>query len=145
MKDFSLNFGPIIAFVLPGLAVVWGLSLHSTTINGWISQTAATATLGGFLAAILLALGLGMVLNGIRSLTLGTILWTPDHLDWKALTESEATHKAMVLVVENCWHYHLFYGNMFFGLPAALGLYLWSIQWQFTQQEVITFGDCTGV
>lgn len=123
MKDFSLNFGPVIAFILPGFVVLWGLSHHFATVASWIAPAGSASSISGFLLAILCALGLGLVINGVRSLTLGKLLPAPKDINWKGLTANESTHKAMVLVVENCWHYHLFYGNVFFAFPAALALY----------------------
>ena len=109
MKDFSLDFGPVIAFILPGLVLLLGVSQHSITVSSWIGLTGSTSSVSGVLLAILCALGLGMITTGLRGVTLGKLLTSPDSINWRALTRNEATHKAMSLVISNCWHYHCDY------------------------------------
>ncbi|HQX53020.1 MAG TPA: hypothetical protein PLR25_24075, partial [Planctomycetaceae bacterium] len=40
MRDVTTsNFGLLIAFVLPGFILLWGIAPYSTTISGWLGQT----------------------------------------------------------------------------------------------------------
>jgi hypothetical protein len=48
----SGNFGLLIAYVLPGITAVWGLSYVSETVEGWLAKAPESApTVGGVLYA----------------------------------------------------------------------------------------------
>jgi hypothetical protein len=61
------NFGLLIAYVLPGMTAIWGLSYVSETVQGWLgSSTEAVPTIGGFLYVTLAAVGAGLVASTVR-------------------------------------------------------------------------------
>jgi hypothetical protein len=48
----NANFGPLVAYLVPGATVLAGLAPFSPTLRGWLAADPVTApTLGGFLAA----------------------------------------------------------------------------------------------
>ena len=73
MGDLSgRGFGLLIAFVIPGFAVLWALQSYSPVVQTWLEQgrVADTApSIGGFLYATLASIGVGITLSGARWLT----------------------------------------------------------------------------
>lgn len=59
------NFGLLIAYILPGFIVLWGLSHFSTTIAGWLGATADGPTVGGFLYVTLASVGAGLAVGSV--------------------------------------------------------------------------------
>ena len=75
MKDVtSNNFGLLIAYVLPGFVVLWGMASHSSTISGWLGQATSSApTVGGFLYVTLASVGLGQLVSTLRWLLIDSL------------------------------------------------------------------------
>ena len=68
VKDVTTNnFGLLIAFVLPGFVLLWGMAPYSSTISEWLGQATSNApTVGGFLYVTLASVGLGVAQHGRR-------------------------------------------------------------------------------
>ena len=65
------NFGLLIAYVIPGFAVVLALSTRYPTLAQWLAASTTDApSVGGFLYATLASITAGMLLNLIRWLLL---------------------------------------------------------------------------
>jgi hypothetical protein len=74
MKDVSNgNFGLLIAFLLPGFVVLWGVSYFSATVRFWLSGTGATPTVGGFLYVTLASVAAGVTVSTVRWLVIDTL------------------------------------------------------------------------
>ena len=55
------NFGPLIAYLVPGATVLAGVSPFSPTLQGWLAATPVAApSIGGFLYATVASLAVGM-------------------------------------------------------------------------------------
>ena len=78
MKQVSSgNFGLLIAFVLPGFIVLWGVSYFSATVRLWLSGAGTTPTVGGFLFVTLASVAAGVTVSTVRWLVIDTIHhWT---------------------------------------------------------------------
>ncbi len=78
MKEVSSgNFGLLIAFVLPGFIVLWGLSYFSATVRLWLSVAGSTPTVGGFMFGTLASVAAGVTVSTVRWLVIDTIhRWT---------------------------------------------------------------------
>ena len=69
------NFGLLIAFVIPGSLLLWGLEPYSETIQAWLAQSAAEpATVAGFLYVTVVSVGLGQVVSTLRWLIIDRVL-----------------------------------------------------------------------
>lgn len=68
MRDVTNNnFGLLIAYVLPGLTVLWGASHFSPTLRSWLaSNPTDSPTVGGFLYVTLGSVAAGMMVSTIR-------------------------------------------------------------------------------
>src|SRR5690349_19527950 len=63
----NANFGPLIAYLVPGATALWGLSQFSPSIHAWFAATPAdAATIGGFLYLTIASLAVGMTVTAIR-------------------------------------------------------------------------------
>jgi hypothetical protein len=121
------NFGLLIAYVLPGFVVLWGLSFVSPTVNAWLLGAGATGpTVGGFLYVFLASVGCGMSASVVRWALLDTLhhrtgLRAP-YLDFSRLHERL---EGFERIVADHYQYYQFYSNT---LVALLGAYpLWRL------------------
>src|SRR5216684_3071408 len=78
MKEVSSgNFGLLIAFILPGFIVLWGLSYSSATVRLWLSVAGGTPTIGGFMFGTLASVAAGVTVSTVRWLVIDKIHhWT---------------------------------------------------------------------
>jgi hypothetical protein len=78
MKDISSgNFGILIAFVLPGFIVLWGVSYFSATVRLWLSGADTTPTIAGFMFGTLASVAAGVTVSTVRWLVIDKIHhWT---------------------------------------------------------------------
>ena len=69
------NFGPLVAYLLPGATVLLGASPFSPTLQSWFAMAPADApTIGGFLYLTVASLAVGMTISAIRWALVDT-LW----------------------------------------------------------------------
>ena len=61
----NANFGPLIAYLVPGATVLLGLSPFSPTLRAWLAATPADSppTIGGFLYLTVASLAVGMTVS----------------------------------------------------------------------------------
>src|SRR5947209_7139215 len=72
------NFGPLIAYLVPGATVLLGASPFSPTLRAWLATGPADApTIGGFLYLTVAALAAGMTVSAVRWAVVDTLhRWT---------------------------------------------------------------------
>ncbi|MEZ6128982.1 MAG: hypothetical protein R3C59_09885 [Planctomycetaceae bacterium] len=75
VKDVTTsNFGLLIAFVLPGFVLLWGIAPYSQTVTNWLAHTNSDApTVGGFLYVTLASVGLGQLVSTLRWLLIDSL------------------------------------------------------------------------
>jgi hypothetical protein len=128
-KDASLNnFGLLIAYLIPGFALLWGLRPLVPGIDLLLgSPLAAAPTVGGFLYATLAAVGAGMVVSTARWLVIDSIHHAtglrPPQWDFARLGERAA---AFDLVVEHYYRYYQFHANTCVSLLVILAVRWWA-------------------
>jgi hypothetical protein len=120
------NFGLLIAFVLPGLVVLWGVSFVSPTVASWLSATPSGApTVAGFLFVTLASVGAGLVASAVRWAVIDKIHHAtgvqPPPWDFGRLDERLPIFLA---IVENHYRFYQFYANMFVAVAFTYRLYL---------------------
>jgi hypothetical protein len=123
MKEVtSSNFGLLIAFVLPGFIVLWGLSYFSATVRLWLSGEGTTPTVGGFMFVTLASVAAGVTVSTVRWLVIDTIhRWTglpQPPWDFSRLHDSVGAYNVL-----NDIHYK-FYQSHANGLIAVVFLYM---------------------
>src|SRR5271154_3653500 len=61
------NFGPLVAYLVPGATVLLGASQFSPILRAWLASTPTDApTIGGFLYLTVASLGVGMTVSAVR-------------------------------------------------------------------------------
>lgn len=114
LKEESVfDFGLIIAYLLPGGLVLWGLGQIVPAVQAWLNAaTIDTTTVGGFFFVALASLGGGLLASLIRWFVIDRLHhWTglrPPHLDFAKLAERTA---AFALLIEVHYKYYQFYAN----------------------------------
>lgn len=110
-SDTTRHFGLLIAYILPGFTLLWGISYLSDTVQTWLSG-AASPTVGGVVYTTAASITLGMILNAFRwllvdSLHHATGLRRPAWDD--RLLESRLN--AFTRLVQDHFQFHQFYAN----------------------------------
>jgi len=63
----NANFGPLIAYLVPGATALWGLSRFSPAMAAWFAATPDNApTISGFLYLTVASLTVGMTITAVR-------------------------------------------------------------------------------
>lgn len=75
MRDVTTsNFGIAIAYLIPGLVALYGVSLYSDNVAGWLRTAPPDSpTIGGFLYVTLGSLSAGMIVSAVRWAIIDTI------------------------------------------------------------------------
>jgi len=119
------NFGPLIAYLVPGATVLVGFSEFMPVLRTWFATEPANApTIGGFLYLTLASLAVGMVLNAVRWVVVDTLhrrtgLKVPP-LDFSRLGRNV---DGLNLLIEIHYQHYQFYGNMLIASAVAYGCY----------------------
>lgn len=119
------NFGLLIAYLIPGFVALWGVSVVSPPVSGWLAgPSPAGPTIGGFLFVTLASLAAGMTASAIRWVLLDTLhhatgLKRPSFND--VLLDRKLT--AFDYLVQNHYRYYQFYGNTLVAILFAYPLY----------------------
>jgi len=121
-KTPSLNdFGLVIAYLIPGLAGLWGASYVAPEVRPWFGTAGTGASVGGVLLLTLAAVAAGMVASTVRWLLLDPLLRRtgvrrPER-DFSRLT---AHAGAFELLIDAHYRYYQHYGNMAVALAWVL-------------------------
>lgn len=112
------TFGPLVAYLIPGVTILAGLSYHSVRLRLWFG--AYEPTIGGFLYLTLAAIAAGMTVSAIRWAVVDTLhaktgLKLPP-LDFARLGENV---NAFTLLIEIHYRHYQFYANMLVATAIA--------------------------
>jgi len=112
VKDVtSTNFGLLIAYVLPGVTALWGVSYFSPNVRAWFGSTPCVSpTVGGFLYVTLAAVAAGVTVSTVRWM----VVDTTHHLtgiprprwDFRRFDEKVAAYEMLGEVHYRYYQYH---------------------------------------
>jgi hypothetical protein len=112
VKDVTTNnFGLLIAFVLPGFVLLWGMAPYSSTVREWLGQaTSNTPTVGGFLYITMASVGVGQLVSTLRwllidSLHHGTGVDKPN-IDFSRLKDSVEAFDRLIEIHYRYYQWH---------------------------------------
>ena len=117
----NANFGPLIAYLVPGATALWGFSLFSPTLAGWFAATPENApTISGFLYLTVTSLTIGMTITAVRWAIVDQLHaltgLPPPKLDFSGLASRV---DAFSLLIEIHYRHYQFYSNMFVAIGIA--------------------------
>ena len=134
MKD-SLDFGKIIAYLLPGFVGLWGLSHYSWTVAHWFQLSGAEESSFDNVSFILLgSLAFGVILSAFRWLIFDCFLnqrvfkISSLNVDFSKLAANEHMKQALQLLIDNHYSYYQFYSAMAVAVPFSFACWLTSRQ-----------------
>lgn len=123
MDEFShRNFGLTIAYILPGLVVLWSASYFSESLRVWLATAPQNMlSIGGFVYGLLGSMAAGLIVSAVRWATIDSFhqltgLARP-RLDYSRLQENL---QAFDNAVEYHYRYYQFYSNMAVALGIAI-------------------------
>jgi ABC-type long-subunit fatty acid transport system fused permease/ATPase subunit len=129
MKEVDKNFGVIIAFLLPGFILLWGLSFSSDAVSSWLAVSSAdkSASVGDFLYSTLASLALGLIISAARWLLVDHVLgWMgvkDPGLNFRNLKEKDVA-SAFSGAIENHYRYYQYYANTLVAIIGAFSAYV---------------------
>ena len=117
----NANFGPLIAYLVPGATALWGFSRFSAPLQSWFAFTAVDApTISGFLYLTVASLAVGMTVTALRwafvDLLHAKTGLRPPSLDFARLGGNV---EAFNLLIEIHYRHYQFYANMFVATAIA--------------------------
>ena len=121
----NANFGPLIAYLVPGATALAGFSVYSPPLHAWFAVSSADSpTISGFLYLTLASLAAGMTVSAVRWAVLDTLhartgLQMPP-LDFSRLGPNV---EAFNLLIRIHYEHYQFYSNMFVALAIAYVCY----------------------
>lgn len=133
----NANFGPLIAYLVPGATAFWGISEFVPSLRSWFAIVPVqTPTIGGFLYLTVASIACGMVVSAIRWAVVDTFhhftgLPLPA-LDFSKLGKNV---EAFNLLIEIHYKHFQFYSNEFIALAIAYVSYrfkhgnFWPLGW----------------
>ena len=121
----NANFGPLIAYLVPGATALWGFSLFSPSLEVWFAATPANApTIGGFLYLTVTSLAVGMIVTAFRWVLIDLLHAVtglrPPKLDFSRLSGKV---DAFSLLIEIHFRHYQFYSNMIVATAIAYACY----------------------
>lgn len=108
------NFGPLVAYLVPGATVLVGLSPFSPTLQAWFAASSAVPpTIGGFLFLTVASLAAGMTVSAVRWAIIDNIhaltgVPAPT-LDFSRL---HGNVDELLLLIDIHYRHYQFYANM---------------------------------
>jgi hypothetical protein len=130
MKDLSAtSFGYLIAFLLPGIFGLYALRSWSPQVGVLLQPILqANASVGPSFIFLVVAIGIGVCLSGVRFFILERGVYRKYCLDEKLYVGMDekrlAIHRA---IVEEHYRYHQFYGNCAIALIILFAGSLWHL------------------
>lgn len=148
MKDVTnQNFGILIAYIIPGFTLLAGLSTVYEPLKMWFPLSSASLdhiaqasshTIGGFLYATLMSIGVGMILGAIRWAVIDTIHHRTgvDRPTWDS-AELQKNLRAFSFLIEIHYHFYQFYGSSTIAVVILLAARLYAGIWPPSTLDVL--------
>lgn len=124
------NFGLLIAYLLPGFIVLWGLSYSSPTVAAWLSPPAldGAATIGGFLYVTLASVVAGLTASTVRWAIIDTIHHRTGipRRTWN-FARLQKHYEAYTMLEHNHYRFYQAYANMAVALFFLFNARRWAL------------------
>jgi hypothetical protein len=119
------TFGPLVAYLVPGATVLWGLSLFSPALRSLFASAPTDApTIGGFLYLTVASVAAGMTVSALRWALIDTFhSWTGLPMPQRDFSKLGKNVEAFSLLIEIHYRHYLFYANAFTAAGIAYACY----------------------
>lgn len=127
MDKLGLNFGVLIAYLIPGFLGTYALAEHVSAINALLGGAERVPGTGSYLPLLYIALAVGIVINAFSSIVIRTLIhWSgidpqPGIVQKRFPNEDLPRYE---FVVESTFRYHQFYTNMLVAILLLTRLWL---------------------
>ena len=127
MAQFEpIDFGIVIAFILPGSVAVYGLRYVSPRINAlWSILESGQVVIGPLIFLALATLAVGLIVSSLRVVLLEPIFHVTgvrqENVDYQKLANADQ-REFFKEMIKNVYRYEQFYGNTFLALLLCLFL-----------------------
>ncbi len=123
-RESSINdVGLLIAYVLPGFTLLWGVSSAIDGLAPWLGSATEMPSVGGFLYVTVASVGVGLTLSTIRWLIIDPIHHrTGIHRPTWDFSRLGENVQAFRVLVEVHYHYYLFHANTLVALLLVLSV-----------------------
>ena len=123
------NFGPLVAYLVPGATVLLGVSQFNATLQSWFASAPGDApTIGGFLYLTIASLGVGMTVSAIRWATVDRLhAWTGLAIPRRDFSKLGKNIEAFQFLIRIHYEHYQFYANMVVGLAIAYAYYRYGL------------------
>ena len=121
----SETFGLLIAYLIPGLIVLWGLSRFLPELAFWIGTSDGECqTFGGFLNLTVASVGTGLTASTVRWLVIDPIhFWTGVPRPAWNMADFHSRTVGLQVLVESYYRYYQAYANSLVALLFAAACY----------------------
>ena len=115
MEKLGLNFGLVIAYLIPGFAATYALAPHVKAIDALLGGSERVPSANAVVPLILMAVAVGIIINAISDVVIRPVIHRtgveePKKVDTEKLTsEGRRRYDRMI---ENHFRYHQFFSNM---------------------------------
>lgn len=121
----NANFGPLIAYLVPGATALLGASVFFPTLSLWFATApSGEPTIGGFLYLTIASLAAGMIVSAVRWTVIDTLhAWTGlpmPELDFSKLGRNV---EAFGLLIRIHYEHFQFFANMLVATAIAYACY----------------------
>jgi hypothetical protein len=134
MKDVTeKNFGVIIAFLVPGFLLLWGLSYSRPELGKWLFDMGGkdAPVIGSFLYATIASLALGLLISAIREAIFDVFLYEVTRLQRPQIKSASLGNKEKLEgfkeAIENHYRYYQYYANSMIAIAIAAAYY-WRVK-----------------
>ena len=141
-ETYSLNFGLLVAYLVPGFVVLWGVSFYSPVVNTWLfAPPANLPTVGGLLYVTVGSLAAGMTVSAVRWAAFDTLHhWTgvvPPRWNFAALPEKLEAYQALI---EIHYRYYQLHSHLLLAFAFAYGARFFATPWRVYRVGVVDLG-----
>ena len=131
-ETYSLNFGLLVAYLVPGFVVLWGVSYYSPILRAWLAAPPANLpTVGGLLYVTVGSLAAGVTASAFRWAVLDTLHHrtgiAPPAWTFAALPEKLEAFQALI---EIHYRYYQTHANLLVALAFAYAMRFLATGWQ---------------
>ena len=114
MDKLGLNFGLVIAYLIPGFSATYALAPHVKAIDALLGGSERVPSANAVVPLILMAVAVGIIINAISEVAIRPLIHRSGVKQPKVDTEKLTSEgrRRYDRMIENHFRYHQFFSNM---------------------------------